>query len=136
MNAVRPVAFFFLVLGLLAGCNGGFAVGEVSGTVSFDGKPVEIGSISFISADGSKPSAGGAITDGKYAVSNVPAGPTKVRISGVRVTGQKKMYDAPDSPVVTTSAEMLPPKYSDDKRTELRYDVQSGAQTKDFDLTK
>lgn len=136
MNAVRAAAFFLLVLGLLAGCSGGPVVGDVSGTVSFDGKPVEIGSISFISADGSKPSAGGAIADGKYSVSNVPAGPTKVRISGVKVTGKKKMYDDPGSPVVETSVEALPPKYSDDKLTELRYDVQSGAQTKNFDLTK
>lgn len=136
MRATRVTAFVLLILGLLAGCGGGQATGDVSGTVSFDGKPVEMGSITFLPADGNGPSAGGSITDGKYAVAKVPVGAAKVKISGALVTGKKKMYDDASSPVVTTSTELLPAKYSDEKATELKFDVQKGPQTKDFALTK
>jgi hypothetical protein len=64
----------------------------------------------------------------------VPLGNTKVVISGSKVVGSKKVYDTPDSPVRPVTAEMLPAKYN--TATELRYDVQSGKQTKDFNLTK
>ena len=37
---------------------------------------------------------------------------------------------------VLSASELLPPKYSDDKATELKHDVQAGPQTKNFDLTK
>lgn len=136
MRVMRAASGLLLALGLLAGCSGGPAVGDVSGTVTYDGKPVEQGSIAFYPADGNGPTAGGAIADGKYSVRKVSPGNSKVRISGTRVTGQKKMYNDPGSPLVTTSAEYLPAKYSDEKVTELRYDVQGGAQTKDFNLAK
>ncbi|OWK40888.1 hypothetical protein [Fimbriiglobus ruber] len=133
MRTVRATAVFLVAAGWLAGC-GGPGTGDVSGTVAYDGKPVDLGSITFIPADGNGPTTGGTITGGKYAVANVPTGAAKVRINGAKVTGKKKMYDGPDSPVVTTSTEMLPAKYHD--ATELKFDVKAGSQTKDFDLAK
>ncbi|HEX4614181.1 MAG TPA: hypothetical protein VH092_38720 [Urbifossiella sp.] len=136
MRGFAAVAAFALAAGLTAGC-GGPSAGDVSGTVSYDGKIVENGSIAFYPADGQGPSAGATITGGKYAAAKVPVGTMRVRISGAKDAKQKKMYDDPNAPVVTTSGgELLPPRYSDDKSTELRYEVRSGSQTKDFDLTK
>src|SRR4051812_18552277 len=105
MRAARAAAGLLLALGLTAGCGcaGGAGGGEVSGTVTYDGKPVEQGAIAFYPANG--PAAGGAITNGQYTVAKVAVGTAKVRISGVKITGQKKMYDDPNAPVVTTSAE-------------------------------
>ncbi|MDB5309445.1 MAG: hypothetical protein JWO38_3647 [Gemmataceae bacterium] len=133
MRVVWSAVVFLLAAGLVAGC-GGAGTGEVSGTITYDGKPVEAGAIVFTPADGNGPTAGGEIKGGKYTAPKVPVGPAKVSISGARITGTKKMYDDPKSAVVQTSEELLPAKYN--KASELRYDVTSGPQTKDFDLPR
>ena len=135
MRRITVSIFILLAAGLIVGC-GGSSAGQVSGTVTYDGNPVEGGAIEFHPADGKWPSAGGTISGGKYSVANVPIGTAKVRISGVKDAKKMKMYDDPKAEWVQTSAELLPPKYSDDKATELRYDVTAGAQTKDFTLAK
>jgi hypothetical protein len=129
----RAAALFLLTTIAIVGC-GEVKLSEVSGTVIYDGKGVEQGSIAFIPIEGNGPSGGGAIKDGKYIAQNVHTGMTKVRISGAKVTGQKRMFDDPNSPLVITSAEYLPSKYN--KETELTYEVRPGNQTKDFDLVK
>jgi hypothetical protein len=134
MRAVVAAAAFLLAVGLTVGCGGGPRYGEVSGTVTYDGKPVEQGSITFLPADGRGPDAGGAIKDGQYTAKKVPSGAMKVVINGAKITGKKKMYDDPKADWVVTSEELLPKKYND--ATELKYDVQPGAQTKDFNLPK
>ncbi|MCE9567240.1 MAG: hypothetical protein K8U57_35000 [Planctomycetes bacterium] len=132
---IRAAGAFLAIAAFLVGCGGGTDSGDVSGTVVYDGKPIEEGSISFTPEDGNGPTAGGSIKSGKYTAPKVHLGTAKVSISGAKVTGSKKMYpDDPKSPVVITSTEMLPEKYN--QKTELRYDVKSGAQTKDFDLSK
>lgn len=134
MRAVRVAVGFLLAASLAAGC-GGPKVGEVSGTVSYDGKPVEQGAIAFVPADGNGPTAGGAIADGKYTVRNVPVGTAKVSINADKGGEKKIVYDNPARPTVeAATGELLPDKYN--KATELRYDVRPGAQTKDFDLPK
>jgi hypothetical protein len=134
MNAIRALPAS-VILGVaicaLSGCGKG-KLSEVSGTITYEGKPIEQGSIAFIPADGNGPSAGSPIVDGKYFAQNVPVGMAKVQIRGARITGQKRML--PDSPPVSTSEEMLPAKYH--SASELTYEVKSGTQVKDFDLTK
>jgi hypothetical protein len=72
----------------LLGCGGGGV--SVKGEVTFDGKPVDEGSISFESADGKGPSMGGRIEAGRYEVSaQGGAGRKVVRIRGVLKTGRK-----------------------------------------------
>lgn len=133
MRAVAVAAVFLLGVGLVVGC-GGPKSGDVSGIVTYDGKPIEHGSISFVPADGRGTGGGAAIKDGKYEATKISLGSMKVVINGAKVTGKKKMYDDPKAEWVQTSEEYVPKKYNDS--TELRYDVQSGPQTKDFDLPK
>lgn len=87
----------FFMLGMLLvclGCGGGPDGPErvgVTGTVTFDGSPIEQGSIVFIPADGhSGPSAGGIINGGQYQIESdngpVP-GPHRVEIRATRVSG-------------------------------------------------
>jgi hypothetical protein len=73
------------LLALIAGCSSGMY--SVSGTVTYDGKPLRAGVISF-QADGppqdQRPNAGATITDGKYALASgerISPGPYVVRIS-------------------------------------------------------
>lgn len=116
---------------LVVGCSPA-TKGEVSGTVSIDGTPVENGMISFYAVDGNAPTAGGRILNGKYSV-EVNPGLCRVEIRVSKAVGEKKLYDTPDSPVRPILAEALPPKYND--RSELQLDVKLGDNEQDYDLT-
>jgi len=107
-------------------------LGTVSGTIVVDGAPAEIGSIAFFPLDGQAATSGAAVEQGRYQAV-VPLGKSKVEIRVSKVVGQKKLYDAPDSPVQAVMAEVLPPRYND--ASELAIDVVPGPQQRDFDLT-
>lgn len=128
------VAILFGGTVFLAGCAGSVKTADVSGTVSYNGTPVPEGSISFVAADGTGPTVGGAIKDGKYSATKVPLGQNKVSISGLKVVGKKKAYDTPGSPENTITAELLPAKYN--TKTELTLDVTVGANQKNWELAK
>ncbi len=65
----------FLLLAAAAGCG----KGKISGTVTGpDGKPLPLGQITFVPSSG--PAVSGDVTDGKYAVQNVPTGAAKVSL--------------------------------------------------------
>jgi hypothetical protein len=67
---------------LLAACAGGCAnpIATVSGEVSYDGQPIETGTIVFMPADGKGAAASGAIQDGRYTIENIAPGPRVVQI--------------------------------------------------------
>ena len=78
------------VLMFLAGCGSGRF--PVAGEVTFDGKPVEQGTISFEPADGKGPTTGGKILGGKYEFKGKAAplpGKKAVRIFAARKTGRQ-----------------------------------------------
>ena len=136
MRGSRAGAVFAFVasVALVVGCSGDGNYGDVSGTVSYDGKPLEDGLINFLPADGKGQTASGSIKDGKYSVSKVSVGALKVQIRGSKVTGKKKMYDTPDSPEVPIVAELLPAKYHE--KSELTFEVKRGANEKNWELAK
>jgi hypothetical protein len=79
------VALGPLALLLIAGC--GNHAPTVSGTVTYNGTPVENGTISFRPAGGTGQSFATAITDGKYTAGDrVTAGPKIVVITGNKIT--------------------------------------------------
>jgi hypothetical protein len=80
--------------GILSGC--GPTTATVSGEITYEGKPVEDGYITFTPADGKGTDAGGPITSGRYRITKVPPGPKVVKVIGV-----KKVNFA------STSAEMM-----------------------------
>ncbi len=108
----------------------------VKGTVTFDGKPIESGSINFFPVDGAKGgTAGGIIKNGKYSCPDVPIGNMRVQIGGVlKVIGKKKAYDTPESKEVPIYEETIPRKYSNAQETELEFDVKPGINEKNWDL--
>lgn len=85
--------FLTLLLAVPAiGCGDGkAAVYPVTGTVTYEGTPVENGSIVFDPADGKGMSAMAGIVNGEI-TGEVPAGEKILRISGVRTTGKKDQY--------------------------------------------
>ena len=78
-----------IALASLAGCNTGRF--PVSGEVTFNGKPIPEGTISFEPADRQGPTTGGKIADGKYRLDGNSAplpGKKTVRIFAARKTGR------------------------------------------------
>jgi hypothetical protein len=65
-----------LFIAVAGGCGGG--KGNVSGTVTVDGKPLPMGTIVFTSESG--PAVAAEILDGKYAAVGVPTGDVKVSL--------------------------------------------------------
>lgn len=63
----------------------------VSGTVTYDGKPIESGTIVFDPVDGEGPSAMGDIKNGTI-TAEVSAGDKIVRVSAVRTLDKKDQY--------------------------------------------
>jgi hypothetical protein len=138
MHTVRAVSlgvFGFAVLALL-GCDG-VRMADISGSVKYDGQPVDDGAIQFAPADGQGPSAGGTIKAGQYNA-KVPIGNMKVTISWPKGTGvKKKLYESdPKSAIIEMKSESLPEKYTSQTATELSFEVKSGSNRKDWELTK
>src|SRR5262245_30069125 len=70
-----------LGLAVFSGCSGGqtFPMGEVSGTVKYNGQPISLGKITFISTGGAGHFGSGIINDGSYTL-QAPLGPCKVEV--------------------------------------------------------
>lgn len=103
--------FVFLTLG---GCTGGAkspALAKLAGSVKIDGQPLQSGTINFVPSDGKSATSGGTIKDGRF-TARVPLGPMRILISSPKVTGQRKAYDTPDSPMIDIVEEALPAAYN------------------------
>ena len=124
---------------LLAGCGGSKYSGDqrfpLVGEVTFDGQPIDLGSISFIPASGGEGRAsGGVITDGKYDVpeeKGANAGTYRVEIHWLKRTG-KELLDAESGEMYDERIEALPDKFH--SSSELTVEVPLPANTHDFQL--
>ncbi|MFM8272040.1 MAG: hypothetical protein ACKODX_06855 [Gemmata sp.] len=114
----------------------------VTGAVSYDGKPVKSGHVTFTPTDGKGPTAGALITDGKYTATNVPPGPKTVKVEansgeapsvqtsadGERVARELKGKYGADGVIRTDS---VPPDAEGNNR---EHEVKAGPQTLDLNL--
>jgi hypothetical protein len=64
----------------------------ITGSVTYEGKPLEYGTISFIPTDGGVTS-GGTVLEGRYSVANVSWGKNRVEIAAARPVKEKPDYD-------------------------------------------
>jgi len=87
--------------------------GDVTGKVSFQGKPLTEGTVAFVPEKGNAVS-GKIGADGTYKVANVPAGSYVV--------------------VITDTKGALPASYGDAKTSKLKVEVKKGANTADLEL--
>lgn len=120
-------AVCLLLVSLAAGCGpAGPKLLSVSGTVTFNGAPVNEGYISFEPLDGKSASGGGPIVAGKFQ-GQTSAGKNRVRISATREAGpvDPVMGQAPRVPYI-------PAQYNDQSTLEI--DVQPNKTTFPFDL--
>lgn len=126
-----------LTIGLIVGLTGcgqdtGPALGDVTGTVTLDGKPLPEASVTFYPADDGRPSQGTTDETGKYTLmftgtkEGAMVGQHSVQVEVGVPTGES------DTPPVSRVPQ-LPAKYN--KNTELTAEVERGSNTVDFDLT-
>lgn len=122
---------FAIAVLFFPGC-GKSKLATVSGAITIDGQPAEVGSIAFFPTNGKSPTAGGEIHSGRYTTAVTP-GPAKVEIRVPKQVGEKKLYGTTSGPERPIFVELLPAKYND--ATELQFDVQQGNNQHDFSLT-
>ena len=131
MNHPAGLLGLVLLCAALPGCSGDGLV-NLKGTVSLDGKPLERGTIRFVAADGTGPSAETVIQAGAYSV-DLPAGKKRVSILGYKKIGEHHVT-GPDSPLIDDLEQIVPPQYNE--QTTLERDVPTEGQASlDFELT-
>ena len=128
----KLVLIALVVASSILGCSSEPAQSTVKGTVTLDEQPLANGLINFVAVDASAPTAEATITAGQFEAV-VPPGEKRVEIRAPKVTGNRKMYDTPDSPTVDVVAELLPRRYNVDST--LTMTVGDGEQEKSFELT-
>jgi hypothetical protein len=131
----------FCCLGLcavLVGCGSSKYSGEqrfpLTGEVTFDGLPIDLGSITFIPAEGKGRPSGGVITDGKYDVpeeKGANAGTHRVEIHWLKRTG-RQLRDPESGEMYDERREALPDKVH--TNSELKVEVPLPENRHDFQL--
>jgi hypothetical protein len=118
----------------ISGCSGDSEMPKVKvkGVVTYNGDVLSEGAIKFSPISGDGPTTGAVIEEGNYSA-EVPPAPMRVEITSPRVTGTRKAYDTPDSPMVDITEEMIPARYN--TKTELKFDA-ADATEGDFDLKR
>ena len=130
-----------LLAAVVAGCERN---GTVSGEVTYDGRPVEKGWITFLPADGKGPPAGGPIARGKYKVENVLPGAKVVKVEAVksvpfaRSSAEMEQMAAAnrnrgDGSGLIDPADAIPP---DAVGNNCTIEVGKGSQMRNFELTR
>ena len=126
------LSWLVVVLLVFTGSCGGDGRVDVAGQVTFDGKPIDQGTIDFVPADGQGPTAGGLIQGGRYSVRVAP-GRKRVEIQGCREVGRGRVVEFdPDSPIVPITKPIVPEKYN--THTTLTIDVKKSVDDADFHL--
>ena len=137
---MRNYLIVIVAVVVLSGCGGGSGRDRVvlSGTVSYQGEPVETGSIRFVPISGTKgPASGAVIQDGTYetkARGGVPVGSHRVEIKATRLTGEPKPPELQGLDLMPEPMEQyVPDKYN--AKSELTVTVEpDGDPTHNFDL--
>jgi hypothetical protein len=130
-SEVAPVKAFVALLLTLVGCGGPSDRVVLRGDVTFDGKPVQIGTIRFAPIEGAQGSVTIApIEDGKYVADShegVPYGTHRVEISAFDLTG---FEPGPGK----QPKQLIPSKYNEESALTANVDQTSGDSTIDFQL--
>lgn len=95
-----PYCFVALLLAVCLGCGGSGGV-PVRGEVTYDGQPVDSGSITFQPADGAGRSTGATIENGRYAITGEASplpGKYTVNIRAALKTGKQVKAGPPFPP--------------------------------------
>jgi hypothetical protein len=145
------LGLLLVVLAAPAGCSSK-AKGVVKGKVTFNNRPVVMGTVAFV-ADDNRTGSGTISRDGSYTVTDAPVGKVKIVVTvPQRGPMMGRGFSMPKPPKdMKMPAEMQPPdgtdlkdpggqvpipdKYTKAETTPLEYTVTRGEQTHDIPLT-
>ncbi|NLE39896.1 MAG: hypothetical protein GX621_17905 [Pirellulaceae bacterium] len=139
-NLAKPRSGCFLLLvaavAAASGCGENRRQG-IEGTVTFDGRPIPNGNISFIpQGDARGPAAGAVIKDGRFAIDPAKgtfAGTFRVEIVAARETAEA-VVDPVTGERVSLREQYIPAKYN--VESELTADIKEGEPNRlEYDLT-
>jgi hypothetical protein len=119
------------------GCGGGPEMAGVSGRVTYNGKPVSKGTISFVSTDPDRPNATGQLdANGRYRLQTHEPG-DGARLGDYDVTiythQEERLQYVPKTPQKVER--LTPEKYENPKTSGLKRTVKSGSNSIDLELT-
>jgi hypothetical protein len=128
------IALAAALLALAAGCSSTPERPEVTGKVTFQGKPIEEGLVTFHGPDG-KQATGSIRPDGGYTVADPPLGVCQITLSGTPGNTGKAGGDGHSAvPGAGQRPSLIPKKYAKPGNG-LSHDVKPGPQTCDLPLT-
>jgi hypothetical protein len=120
----------------LCGCGSGGPGAQITGTVTFDGKPIPKGHLAFMPLEGVKgKSVTGEIVDGNYDVTQKvqTLGNHRVDIRAERPTGKKTPPGYPGPPI-DEMLQYLPKGYNE--QSQLTFEIKAGKNVANFDLKR
>ncbi|MDB5391569.1 MAG: hypothetical protein JWM11_7215 [Planctomycetaceae bacterium] len=133
LSALRNVPFALLISIGCLGCGGGTdrpKLGKITGTVTYKGKAIPEGEITFYPENGR--SATGQISSGEITDvhtfdpdDGLPVGKLKVTVSA---------YNGPKDDMYKPPKLITPEKYNNVKTTDLSVDIEPGENSKNFEL--
>jgi hypothetical protein len=132
---IRLVLIFASMLFVVAGCGAG--QGNLSGTVTYKGKPLALGSVVIAGSDGAVKS-GEINSDGAYEVKGITAGSIKITVScpdpgAMQFHPRKKDSKAPP-PKDRSKWFAIPQDYNDFNKSGLTFKLKRGANSHNIDL--
>ena len=134
----RTILPLSLMLSFLTiGCgDSGPPKASVTGKVTFEGKPVTKGTVTFLAIDPKGRNATGAIgPDGSYTLQTETAGDGALLgdyVVGISARDDEVLDYTPPKPIPPKY--LVPAKYEDPKTSELKATVKSGSNSFPFDL--
>lgn len=124
------LCFLASLVAATIGCGPGIEMGQVTGKVSLDGKPMAFGTVMMQHVEGGQPSRGAIQPDGSFAMSTFSAEDgARVGTNRVRVTAystQDPSRSGGDSGSGALGVLVVPERYSSFGRSGITIDVASG----------
>jgi hypothetical protein len=133
-TATLALAF---TLPIMSGCGYGSSDHvPVQGSVTFDGQPVDNGTITFYPQDKGKAQVSTEIVGGKYKLESGKGpmpGKYRVEILWKKKTGRQVPTPGDETALMDETQQVLPPQYN--TQSTLTAEIEAKSNTKDFPLT-
>ncbi|HJZ54179.1 MAG TPA: hypothetical protein VKE74_04445 [Gemmataceae bacterium] len=135
-RSARRAAVAAALLAFAGGCGGR---GDVSGKVTYQGKPLVWGTVQFEGSDGMLKQAN-INSDGTYSVQGMATGEAKVAVSSINPKSsdfQPRVVEGRPGPPPRPEVQgwfPIPDKYDTPHKSGLVYTIKSGPNTIDIDL--